>query len=261
MPRKKLVPLVVSILLFVTLAVGVSALVFDKMDSDEIKGTVSLKTGLTVPIQSEVDDRETEKPEAAVDNRIPVDTASAASQTANGVPVELEAGSGSGNTASTGQPAVDAASSASIKATGDSVSLYAGSGSGNTTPTGQPAVDAASSASIISPTSGIPPAADSGTGVSAATLPAVDAVASASLPKPGTPTSTTADARLITEADARNIAVAAIGNTAYVKEVEFELDDYPPVYDVKLLYGGKEYKIEIHAVTGAILDVERDEDD
>jgi uncharacterized membrane protein YkoI len=113
-----------------------------------------------------------------------------------------------------------------------------------------------------------PAAVVSGTGVPAATQPAVDAVASASLPKPGTTSttasnttaSTTVNARLITEANARSIAIAAIGSTAYVKEVEFEPGDYPPVYEVKLLYAGKEYKIEVHAVTGAILDVERDDD-
>lgn len=48
-----------------------------------------------------------------------------------------------------------------------------------------------------------------------------------------------------------------VGNAARVLSVEAEFDDNPPVYEIELIDDQYHYEIEIHAITGAILEYER----
>ena len=173
---------------------------------------------------------------------------------------------------------IDAAASASLQALGGAAAGSTGiaPGAGGAlvvTKPGQPAVDATAAASLKVATSTSGATAGAGTGTSAAaatTQPPVDATAAASLPKPGstgtgtttapaTGTPTTQNAQLISKADAQRIAIATIGSTARVEEIELKSDHYPPVYEVKLIYGKAEYMVVIHAVTGAVISVGKDD--
>ena len=66
--------------------------------------------------------------------------------------------------------------------------------------------------------------------------------------------------RYITKEKAIEIALARIGSKAVLDEIEFEQDDNPPKYEIEMYDDKYEYEIEIHAITGAVLEFERDED-
>ena len=48
-----------------------------------------------------------------------------------------------------------------------------------------------------------------------------------------------------------------VGNAARIISVEAEFDDNPPVYEIELVDDQYHYEVEIHAITGAILEYER----
>lgn len=68
------------------------------------------------------------------------------------------------------------------------------------------------------------------------------------------------DVKYITEKKAIEIALAKIGSKATLQEIDFEKNDNPPKYEIEMHDDKYEYEIEIHAITGAILEFERDED-
>lgn len=65
--------------------------------------------------------------------------------------------------------------------------------------------------------------------------------------------------KYITKAKAIEIAIAKVGDGAKVIEVEEDLDDNPPKYEIELILGAYEYDVEIHAITGAIIDFDKDD--
>lgn len=71
-------------------------------------------------------------------------------------------------------------------------------------------------------------------------------------------------AELLTETEARDIALKHAGLTAdQVKglKIEFDYDDGRPEYEVDFRFDGYEYDYEIHAQTGKILSSDKDRDD
>ncbi len=66
--------------------------------------------------------------------------------------------------------------------------------------------------------------------------------------------------KYITKEAAFKIALDRIGKSATLDEIEFEKDDNPPKYEIEMYDDKYEYEFEIHAITGAILEYERDED-
>jgi len=53
------------------------------------------------------------------------------------------------------------------------------------------------------------------------------------------------------------LALDHVGDAARILSIEAEFDDNPPIYEMKLTDGTYNYEIEIHAITGTILDYER----
>lgn len=66
--------------------------------------------------------------------------------------------------------------------------------------------------------------------------------------------------KYITKEKAIEIALAKIGTKAILEEIKFEKDDNPPKYELEMYDDKHEYEIEIHAITGAVLKFEREED-
>lgn len=58
---------------------------------------------------------------------------------------------------------------------------------------------------------------------------------------------------------AKAIALAQVGSGAVILEAELDDEDNPPKYEITLIAGGYEYEIEIHAVTGSIIEMEREQ--
>lgn len=107
------------------------------------------------------------------------------------------------------------------------------------------------------------------TGCYTATLddPAVPAAGkpepAAASPQEAAPTQPPAatDSKLITEEEARDIALAHVGLTSDQVQrlrVHYEWDDGVAQYDVEFHDGKTEYEFEIHAETGKILSYDRD---
>ncbi len=63
---------------------------------------------------------------------------------------------------------------------------------------------------------------------------------------------------LISAAQARAIAAGYVGGSPAFLEVSLDADDNPPVYEIELISGNYRYEIDIHAVTGSILELERE---
>jgi len=86
----------------------------------------------------------------------------------------------------------------------------------------------------------------------------VDAIGSASL-KSGTTAGTSSTAKVLSASQASAIAVRRIATAGLrVLATEFESGDYPPKYEVKLSDGTYKYEVAVHAVTGLVLEVERE---
>ena len=55
-------------------------------------------------------------------------------------------------------------------------------------------------------------------------------------------------------------ALEKIGTTATLKKIKFDKDNNPPKYEIEMYNENYEYEIEVHGITGAIIDFERDND-
>lgn len=147
-----------------------------------------------------------------------------------------------------GSTAVDSTASASVPS-------YSGTTSGSTTiartaSAGSTTVDTTASASITSHSS-TTSSPTTTTKTTATGTTSVDTIASASQ-KAGSATLSTEGMINLDQAVA--IALKQAPGAAYAG---FELDDeYPPVYNIFLVSGSTGYEIEIHAVTGAVLEIE-----
>lgn len=64
----------------------------------------------------------------------------------------------------------------------------------------------------------------------------------------------------ITQEKAIEIAKNKIGKNVKLEEIELDHDDGVPVYEIEMYDDEYEYEIEIHAITGEILEFEIDED-
>ncbi len=119
----------------------------------------------------------------------------------------------------------------------------------NSAPSG--AVDAVASASVLSTTTpGGTGSSTSGSG----TTTTVDAIASASLAIPAGTASPESLEGLISLEQAIALAQAEIKGSTF-RGYEFE-NDYPPVFEIFLTTESAVYEVEIHAVTGAVLEVD-----
>lgn len=65
----------------------------------------------------------------------------------------------------------------------------------------------------------------------------------------------------ISSEEAIKIGKNKVGVEAKLMKVEADLDDNPPKYNIELVLGNYEYELEIHAITGAVIDFEKDEMD
>ena len=63
----------------------------------------------------------------------------------------------------------------------------------------------------------------------------------------------------ITPDQAAAIAMARIGAQARLISIDQDTDDNPPVYEIRAADQNYSYEIEVHAITGAILDFEKEE--
>jgi uncharacterized membrane protein YkoI len=63
---------------------------------------------------------------------------------------------------------------------------------------------------------------------------------------------------MITSVKAGEIALAKVGTGATISSNIFDNDGHPAVFEVKVLKDGIEYELEIHAISGAILDFEKE---
>lgn len=71
------------------------------------------------------------------------------------------------------------------------------------------------------------------------------------------------DGKYITKETAIEMALKKIGKSeklVKIDEIEFDKDDNPPRYEIEMYDDKYEYEIEVHAISGAILKFERDED-
>jgi hypothetical protein len=64
--------------------------------------------------------------------------------------------------------------------------------------------------------------------------------------------------QLINLETARLIALNYVGGEAVIQEVELDRDGNPEKYEIKLVAGGYEYEMEIHAITGSIIEMDRE---
>lgn len=65
----------------------------------------------------------------------------------------------------------------------------------------------------------------------------------------------------ISKDEATKIGIKKVGNGAKLKKIEADLDDNPPKYELEITLGKYKYELEIHAITGAVIDFEKDEKD
>ena len=98
------------------------------------------------------------------------------------------------------------------------------------------------------------------TSATTGTMPA-ETTATTSQPTTADPTVTTATSNLpglITPGQAESIALAQLEGDASILEIENHTGDNPPHYELELTDGSYEYSLKIHAVTGAIIDFEKE---
>lgn len=67
------------------------------------------------------------------------------------------------------------------------------------------------------------------------------------------------DVQLISLEDAIKIALAQVGADAVVVSSELDKCDYPPEYEFKITAGGFKYEIDIHAITGAVISLDKED--
>lgn len=68
------------------------------------------------------------------------------------------------------------------------------------------------------------------------------------------------DKKYITKEEAIKIALKQIGKDAKLDEIEFEIDDKIPMYEIERYDDEYEYEIVIHAITGEVLKYEKELD-
>lgn len=69
------------------------------------------------------------------------------------------------------------------------------------------------------------------------------------------------ESKFISSEEAIRIGKNKVGADSKLIKMEADLDDNPPKYNIELVLGNYEYELEIHAITGAVIDFERDEID
>lgn len=79
--------------------------------------------------------------------------------------------------------------------------------------------------------------------------------------EPSRPDKVIISPKYISKDEAISIGLKKVGNQSILVEIESDLDDNPPKYELEIILGAYEYELEIHAITGAIIDFERDEID
>lgn len=67
--------------------------------------------------------------------------------------------------------------------------------------------------------------------------------------------------KYISKDEATEIGLNKVGNGAKLIKIKSDFDDNPPKYDLKIILGNYEYEIEVHAITGAVIDFEKEEID
>lgn len=67
--------------------------------------------------------------------------------------------------------------------------------------------------------------------------------------------------KYISKEEAIEIAMKKVGPGGSLVEIKSDLDDNPPKYELEIILGNYEYELEIHAITGAIIDFDKDEID
>ena len=67
--------------------------------------------------------------------------------------------------------------------------------------------------------------------------------------------------KYLSQEEVIEIALKKVGLGATLVDIESDLDDNPPKYELEIILGDYEYEIEIHAQTGLILDFDKDERD
>lgn len=65
----------------------------------------------------------------------------------------------------------------------------------------------------------------------------------------------------ITKEKAIDIGINKVGVGSQLIEIRSDLDDNPPKYELVIQLGNYEYELEIHAITGAVIDFDKDEID
>ncbi len=66
--------------------------------------------------------------------------------------------------------------------------------------------------------------------------------------------------KYITKEEAIKKTLEKIGRAATLDKIQFEKDDNPPKYKIKMYNKDYEYMVEVHGITGAILKFEREDD-
>ena len=67
--------------------------------------------------------------------------------------------------------------------------------------------------------------------------------------------------KYVTKDKAIEIGVNKVGVGSQLIEINSDLDDNPPKYELVIQLANYEYELEIHAITGAVIDFEKDEID
>lgn len=67
--------------------------------------------------------------------------------------------------------------------------------------------------------------------------------------------------KYISEDKAKEIAINKVGNGAKLIKIKSKFNDNPPKYELELILGNYEYELEVHAITGAIIDFKKEDID
>ena len=67
--------------------------------------------------------------------------------------------------------------------------------------------------------------------------------------------------KYISKEQAMEIGINKVGKGAKLILIESDLDNNPPKYELEIILDNYEYELEIHAITGAIIDFDKDEID
>lgn len=67
--------------------------------------------------------------------------------------------------------------------------------------------------------------------------------------------------KYISKDEATKIGLNKVGDGAELIKIKSDFDGNPPKYNLKIVLGNYEYEIEIHGITGAVIDFEKDEID